>query len=441
MRNVKYFFAVAAFALLAALQSFAEEPLTLAGARSLALANSKTLASSSLAVESALLAERSGVYAMLPSISLGASASVAVPSGSSKSIADTLSTGASVTVKQTVFDFGKNGVLLAIDRLATSSEREAARAAYYSVLDSVDSAYYNLLKDKAALAAAETTLDSAMKSLAIAETRLSVGALSRTDYLEAEATAESGKTSVSQCRRDLAIARITLASLTGVPATDIADVDFSGYDSLIRRLAEYTDESTDAFVSAVQDAVAKNNPSLAKALVAQKTATQNVALAEKDYFPTFSAGYSGGLDLSAANGASLSGSLSLSGSMSLDFWSTKNTVDGKKIALKQADLSLDESRRTVDISVQTAVLNCISQARSVVSSGKSLEYAQKYYEDKFEMYKLSAASVSDLATASTLLGSNQDSYISARYGFLSCLATLRSLVAADSDASVLALIK
>jgi hypothetical protein len=30
--------------------------------------------------------------------------------------------------------------------------------------------------------------------------------------------------------------------------------------------------------------------------------------------------------------------------------------------------------------------------------------------------------------------------ISARYGFLSCLATLRSLVAADSDASVLALI-
>jgi len=109
------------------------------------------------------------------------------------------------------------------------------------------------------------------------------------------------------------------------------------------------------------------------------------------------------------------------------------TVDSKKAAAKQAVLGLEETRRTTTISIQQAVYDCISSAKSVASSQAALVYAERYYQNVQEQYKLSAASAADLSSAALLVSTDRASLISARYAFLSNLSTLRSLAGFETD--------
>jgi len=93
---------------------------------------------------------------------------------------------------------------------------------------------------------------------------------------------------------------------------------------------------------------------------------------------------------------------------------------------KEAELSLETE-------VQTALLNIFSQAGSVLSARRSLEYTEKNYQFVMERYRLSQSSISELTDASTLFISSRNSQISGSYGFLRSLSRLRSLTALDDE--------
>lgn len=435
MRMIQRAFFLLAFAAVAALPCTAAD-LTLDGARSAALANSKALARLNLATDAALLDEKAQKYAMLPSLSLSASASMALPSSDGSSPLENLGAGTRLGVSQTLWNGGQNTILAAIDAIGTGIAREAARSEYFRTLDSVDAAYYAVLKAESSLAAAETSLASSLLALSIAQTRFDSGAISATDWLEAESGAEAGKTAVTRSRRDLALARAKLASITGLTGA-IEPVDFSAYESLIVRLASYGDAETDAFIEKLRAAVKANNPDIASSRLSEAKAEQTTLLGKAGYLPTVSASWSGGIDWRSATGVQpFSGSLSISGSIPLDVWDAQVSAQSKEVARKQAILGSEETARTVDLDLQTAALDCIAQARSVISSRKALEYAQKLHENKLELYRLNSASTSDLSGAEALLGTNTKALIEAQYGFLSCLSAIRSQGAFASDQSV-----
>lgn len=412
--------------------------LSLAKAREAALASSRTLQSSGLAVDAALVAERQQSYAMLPSVKASAGASASYSSASKSTIGDSLAASAKLTVSETVWD-GASAVLAAIDRIATKSAREAAREAYFSVLSSVDSAYFSVLENEAIVEAAAGGLDSARLGLSIAEAKLAAGTITRTDYLEAESEASAKETALSQASRDLSIARRKLASLTGLKLPlPIEKVDFSRYDGLIRKVSAYTDEASETLAGSVRAAAYAANPSLSQSSLAVEKARAEVRSASAAYLPTVSASLSHSLSLAASDGLEpASGSLSVTASLPLDLWNTRAGVDAASIAARKAVLADEETRRGFDLDVDTAVYDCIAQARSVVSSEKAFEYATSHYANVLELYKLSSASASDLSTASALVSSSQQSLIGARYGFLSCISQIRSLGAFDSDEGVM----
>lgn len=434
-------------ALCAAVSLFASFPagaesLTLDAARDLALSNSKTLASLYLSADSAAIDEKLQKYESLPSISASASTSVSRPTASGESVSDTLSAKASIGITQTIFNGGKNSTLEAIDKLSSGMARENARIEYYSVLDAVDSAWYGLAEALASRDAAADALATSELSLSIAETRMDSGAISMPDYLEAESDAESKRTALSQAKRDVSIYSLKLASLTGLLVLpEIAATDYAAYDQLISKLASFSDEDTQSFISKIREKTLASNPSLALASQSSAKAVKSVSLASAAYYSTVTASASGGVDCTALNGSGdPTASVSIGATLSLDVWKTKASVDKADLARKQAALSAEETNRTVDIDLQTAALDCLSAARSVVSSGKALSYAQKHYESKFELYKLGGASVSDVSDAAALVSTNMKSLIAARYDFLSCLSKIRSLAACDSDAKTLELI-
>jgi outer membrane protein len=412
----------------------AEDSLSLAKAREAALANSKPLQAAGLGVDAALVAERQQAYTMLPSITASAGASTSYSSASQTTMGDSLAATAKLSVSQTVWD-GSAVVLAAIDKIATKSAREAARAAYFDALTSVDSAYFSVLENAAIVAAAQSDLDSAKLSLSIAETKLATGTITKTDYLETESEAAAKETSLSQASRDLSIATRKLASLTGLKLPlSLEKVDFAQYGELIKKVSAYTEAQGDSFAASVRAAAYATNPTLSPSSLAVDSAKAKVTSAEVGYLPKVSASLSHSLSFAASSGLEpASGSISVTASIPLDVWATMASVDAAKIAVKKASLTDAETRRGFDLDVDTAVYDCIAQARSVISSEKAFEYASSHYADVLELYKLSSASASELSTAAALASSNQQSLISARYGFLTCISQIRSLGAFDSD--------
>jgi outer membrane protein TolC len=422
----------------AALHNLAGENLSLEQTRSLALANSRTLAKYNLAIKRNDLEEQSRRYSNLPSLSLGLSGSMTLWSQQQGAIQDSMSAGASFSVSQKIWDGGKNSVLKAINALSAGITRQEARSAYFVVLDEADTAYYAVLQAIAALDVATSGLETAALGLDIAKIRFENKMIGEVDYLEALSEQAAKETSLNQARRDLALGMARLRSLTGFrELTGLEPVDFTVYEDLIQHLAVLPEADTlDLYLKLWKITVA-NNPALAKAGLLSEKAREQVTQATRDYMPSFSASVSTGMNYTYKDGLDPSSvRFSLSGSIPLDFWVTRNNVEKQRIAEGEAVLDYQSALESLDIDLQTALLDAVSQAALVLSSRRAYEYAQKHFEYVLELYRLSRNSQSELSDAAATLSSNRNQLIRAQYGFLLSLSKLRSLGSFEDEGAL-----
>ncbi|MDR3131149.1 MAG: TolC family protein [Treponema sp.] len=402
-------------------------------ARTMALANSRTLARYNLAVESAGLDEKLRKYGALPSLSLGASGSAGL--SGEVSLKDSFSAGANFGVSGQLYDGGRNSLLKAVNAMSEGIARQDALEEYFAVLDAADAAYYGVLEAGAALSASDAALEASTFALDMAEIRLESGMIAYGDYLQALAEKESGEASRNQAKRDLTISRVTLANLTGqTEFQEPEELDFEAWEELMRKLAGLSDERVEAFLESFRAEVSRANPALVKAALRSGQADKAVSLAKRDYFPTLNAGVSGGMNYSMVDGADISsGRISLSASIPLDFLVTGANIDKKKIARDEALLDRKSAELALDLEIRTAALDLITQAMSALSSSRAEEYAVRRYEQVLELYRMSHASVAELSDAAASAGSSRNQHIRSRYGFLSGLSKIRSLGSFPSD--------
>ena len=415
------------------------QTINLEQVRVLALANSRSLAKLNLTIHSLALDERSRIIALFPSLSLGLSGSMSLWSASNaapiENPFDTFSAGASVSLSQKIFDGGKSGIQKAINEISAESARKDVLVEYFNVLDSVDNAYYAVLEAAATLEAEEQSLESAIASLAMAEIRQASGMINQGDYLKALADMETRENSRNQARRNLALNITRLRALIGLNAVPaLEEIDFSGYEELILRLGSISDEEGDALFNQFWRLLVLASPSLAKAGLANDRAEKNLTLAKRGHSPTLNASFSTGLNYNQNNGVELSGGrVSLSASIPIDFWVTNVSIEKSKIALDSSNLDYISAEIQLETDLESALLNIFAYAGSVLSTRRSLEYAEKHYEFIMERYRLSLSSISDLGDASSLLITSRNNHIRARYGFLQSLSKLRSLGAIEDE--------
>ena len=421
--------------------SITAEQINIDDVRSLALANSSSLARFNLTLETARLDERSRIYNNLPSLSLGASASGQLWGGD-VGFQDSMRAGANFSVSQKLYDGGKSGYLKAINAINTEVTRQEALTAYFAVLDTADSAYYETLKAMASLEMAKAALETAALSLSMAELRLQNGMISQGDYLKAMADQGLKETALNRALRDLTVSKAQLKNSTGLAEIpELAAIDFNAYDDALRLLSTLPENRITALTTNFSNAAKANNPGLLKTGLQLQAAEKNVGLAKKDYLPSLSAGISTGINYSNAGGLSYSGgSLSISGSIPLDYWVIGNGVEKKRIAQTEAALSYRDAENSLEVDIQTALLDLIGYAISAQSARRADEYSQQNYEYNLELYKLSRVSVFELSDAAALAGASHPQPIPAEYGFLGGLSKLRSLGAFSSQDEVMSLL-
>ena len=419
------------------------ETLNLERARELALTNSRSLAKYNLSIRSSVLDERSQLYSMLPSPSAEYSASMNYLDrdwGFVNPI-DTLTAGATFAITQKIFEGGKSFIQKSLSAIATESVRNEALAEYFNVLDAADNAYYAMLEAAASLEAAESSLQTAVLSLSIAEIRQQSGMINQGDYLKALADKEDRENSRNQARRNLTLNAAKLNTLTGLTGTpELEQIDFDAYEELIQRLGGISDEEADALYDRLWETIAQTNPSLARAALNNRRAEKSLSLARRDYSPTVSATiFTTGINYSTAGGlaggfsSSSGGGISIRGSIPVDFWVMSNRIEKSKIARDSAALDYIGAEISLETELQSSLLSAFAQAESVLSSRRSLDYTEKHFEYVMERYRLSQSSVSDLGEASALLINSRNNHIKSRYGFLQSLSRLRSLGAIDDE--------
>jgi len=422
------------------------QTLSLEQARTLALANSRSLAKYNLAVMGTILDERARIFSNLPSLSLGASASInlwnAQNAAPVENPFDTLSSGVNFSASQKIFEGGKTLVQKAINDIASESARKDALAEYFNVLDSVDNAYYAVLEAMAVLEAEESSLQTALTSLAIAEVRRTNGIINQGDYLKAMADKEERENSRNQARRNLSLNMMKLKALTALDdISALQHIDFTGYEELIQRLGNISDKEANLLYAELREFIASVNPSLAKAGLANQRAEKNLVMAQRGYSPSLSASFSTGLNYLPNNGLEMSGGkLSLNLSIPVDYWVIANNVEKSKNARDSAALDYLSAEVALETDLQSVLINAFAYAGSVLSSRRSLDYAEKHFEYIMERYRLSQSSLSDLGDASLLLINSRNSHIKAQYGFLQSLSKLRSLGAIDDEEKLVLLL-
>ncbi|MCL2190821.1 MAG: TolC family protein [Treponema sp.] len=410
------------------------ETISLEQVRTLALANSRSLARHNLALRGTVLDERARVFSNLPSLSLGASASMGlwnpVRAEPAPNPLDTLSAGASFSVSQRIFEGGRTSIQRAINEIASESARQDALAEFFSVLDSADNAFYAVLEAEATLEAEEASLQVALAGLAIAEIRLATGMINQGEFLRAMADKVARENSRNQARRNLSLANARLRSLVGVGSLPPLDpIDFSGYEELILRLGNITDDEADALYDEFWRLLVGSNPALAQAALSTRRAEQNLSMARRAYSPTVGASFSTGLNFYPEFG--VRGGLSLSASIPIDFWVIANNVERSRLARDASMLDYISAGANLELELQSALLNVFAFAGSVLHSRLSLGYAERHFQFVEERYRLFQSSIAELSEASTLLINSRNNHIRASYGFLQGLSRLRSLGAID----------
>jgi outer membrane protein TolC len=413
--------------------SITAEQISIDDARALALANSSSLAKFNLSLESARLEEKTRIYGMLPKLSLGVSASGQL--WGDTSLEDSMRTGASFGISQTLFDGGKNSYRKAINAIASETVRQDALAAYFTVLDTADKAYYELLKAEAAVEMAEAALETATLTLSREEVRLQSGMISRREYLKALSDHAAQETARNSALQNLSLARESLKSIAGLEEIpEPQAVDFGAYEALLRFLSALSRESIAALTDKFFIAAKAHNPAFLKSSLQVQAAERNVGLAKKDYLPSLSASTSVGINYSAAGALSYSGgTLSVSGSIPLDYWVIGTAVEKSRIARTEAALNLRDAEKDLAVALQTALLDLTGYALTTQSARRGDEYARQNYEYIMELYTLSQASVFDLSDAADQAMKSQAERAAAEYGFLGGLSTLRSLGAFASQ--------
>jgi len=409
--------------------------ISLEQVRTLALANSRSLARHNLAIRGTVLDERARVFSNLPSLSLGASASVSLWNPArAEPVAnplDTFTSGASFSVSQRIFEGGRTSIQRAINEIASESARLDALAEYFNVLDTVDNAFYAVLEAAATLEAEEASLQVALAGLAIAEIRLATGMINQGEYLRAMADKMARENARNQARRNLALTNARLRSIVGVSyLPPLEPIDFSGYEELLTRLGNISDDEADALYAELWQLLVVSNPAFAQAGLSSRRAEQNLSMARRAYLPTVGASFSTGINFHPEFGVR-GGSLSLSASIPLDFWIIANNVERSRLARDASMLDYISAGVNLELELQSALLNVFAFAGSVLHSRLSLSYAERHFRFVEERYRLFQSSISELSEASTLLINSRNNLIRASYGFLQSLSRLRSLGAID----------
>lgn len=266
--------------------------------------------------------------------------------------------------------------------------------------------YYETLRAQKALDIAESAVNRMMLYRSMAEKRLKVGEVTKTVLLRADGELSGARSDQIRAKNALDLSRAVLARVVGIKE------DFVLKETLATAepLPPLDDFLQRAFTERAEVMSAK---------IEKKMAEHQISVAKGGYWPTLSiAGVYGRLDQYPV--ATTTNRESAYGQMSLNFpffegGLREAEVAEARIKDKQAQLKLEDLKKTVRVEVETAYAELKNQRGILKALEDQLVFAKDNYRSVSKQFEYGLANSVDVMDAHTLLVSAERQWISAIY--------------------------
>jgi outer membrane protein len=320
-----------------------------------------------------------------------------------------------VRLDESVSLSGRELTALGISRQNVTKSRydlTAIREDY--LLRYVAAAYYNVLMARKNLEIADSNLDRLQKYREAAEKRLRVGEVTKTALLRAEGELSGAKSDRLQALNSLELATAVLASNVGI-TDDITLTETPAIEGEVPSLDVFKEK---AFAVRAD----LKSMEIQKQIVADQT-----KFAEGAFWPTVSVS---GV-YSASDQSPPTSSLnreSIYGGVALNFpffegGLRKAEVSEAKARERQAALFYEDAKKGIDIEVQSAYLDLVTQKGILRFLNDQLAFARDNYRAVARQFDFGLSNSLDVLDANTLLVSAERKAVSAAYNYR--LALLR----------------
>lgn len=319
----------------------------------------------------------------------------------------------SITLRQLLFDFGKTGAQVGVQRMNAAAVSEDLMNVESQIVLNVKQAYYNVLRAQRSRDVAIETVKQFEQHLEQAKGFYEVGTKPKFDVTKAEVDLSNAKLNLIRAENALRLSRVSLNNAMGLPDAPEYEVE----DNLAFRKHEIT-------ISEAVGRACENRHDLLALGRRTAAAEESVNLARKGYFPVLSGSASynrAGQDFPLDDGWSAGVALNIpifSGFL------TKHQVAEAKANLEVAKANEEALRQTVILDVQQAYLNLIEAEERIANTELTVIQATENYEIASGRYAAGVGNPIEVTDAEVALANAKTGHIQALYDYKVAQATL-----------------
>lgn len=396
--------------------AFAAESMdiTLADAVDLALKNNNTVKQSAAGYNQAFWQYRQARRANAPTFSWSSTAARVggkyfddyLRVGSTNSFVNTLS------ASMPLYTGGKMEANIAAAKLGVSAADLRLESAKQGIKQRTTAQYFNTLRCRNQIGVYKESVNTATEHLRNVNAQYSVGTVAKTDVLASEVQLAQSQQNLVSAENDYSVAVATLNQIIGTPIdTQLQlkdDLDYRHYDL---SLEECTRVALD------------NRPDGLAADYAVEAAKEQVKAAKSGYRPTVNARVSQGwgADRPFRADATNSDSMWSAGiSVNWNIWDnnlTQANVEEAKAQVVAAEAVASETKSTISLDVQTALLNISAAEKNIGTSSKAVEQAIEDYKISQVRYAAGVGTNLEVMNAQDKLTDARNRYYNALYQY------------------------
>ena len=280
----------------------------------------------------------------------------------------------------------------------------------------VASAYYDLLKSKKAAEIAGANVDRLTKHRDAAQTRLKVGEVTKTVLLRAEAELLGAQSELIKADNNLKLAKTVLARTVGI--SEDYDVKDSQQASDLNFLtANCRPVTADCF----KQTALTERTELKTIELERKIAEDEIKYTKGLYWPTLSVEgvYSRREDHPSSSFAIKE---NIYGTLKLNFpffggGLRVAEVSQSRARLRQAEYRLSDLKKSVNVEVENAYLNLITESGILDKLQAEVDYARDNYNAVSKQFEYGLANSIDIMDANTLLVTTERELANAKYDY------------------------
>ncbi|MEW6326570.1 MAG: TolC family protein [Thermodesulfobacteriota bacterium] len=320
------------------------------------------------------------------------------------------STSWGLRLDQTLSLSGRELTALKISKENIEKSRHDLYAAREEYLFRVSSAYYDVLRAKKTVEIAKASVDRLTKHRDAAAIRLKVGEVTKTALLRAEAELSGVKSELVKVENGLKLAKAVLARLVGISE------DYELKESDVKA-ETFKDRS---LVSLKEEAI-RERSEVRSMDIQRKAAEDQVRYVRGAYWPTVSVeGVYRRKEDSPASTFVLEETAYGGLILTFPFFEgglRKAEVKEAKAKQRQSELIYEDLKKTINIEVENAYLDLITQRQILKSLEDQLTFARDNYNATSKQFEFGLADSLDVMDANTLLATAERQLAEARLNY------------------------